>query len=277
VRRALDYAFDYEFTNKTIFYGLYTRTESFFENSTMKAMGKPSAAELALLEPFRSQLPPEVFEEPYRPPVSDGSGKDRKLLQAADKLLTEAGWQVKGGKRVNAKGETLDLEFLIVDPTQERVLTSYVENLTRLGLAVSIRRIDAAQYQRRLKTFDFDVVTTRYSLRSTPGVELRSFWGSDAANTDGSLNLAGISHPVIDALITRVIEAKSREELETAIRALDRVLRAGHYWVPQWYKAAHHIAYWDKYSRPATKPRYSRGVIDTWWYDEARAAKLKNN
>ena len=277
VRKALDYAFDFEFTNNAIFYGLYTRTESFFENSAMKAKGRPSEAELALLEPFRSQLPPEVFEEPYRPPVSDASGKDRKLLGAADKLLSEAGWQVKNGKRVNAKGEVLDLEFLIVDPVSERILTSYVENLTRLGLAVSIRRIDAAQYQRRLKTFDFDVVTTRYSLRPTPGVELRSYWGSDAAKTDGSLNLAGISHPVIDVLITKVIEAKSREELAVATRALDRVLRAGHYWVPQWYKAAHHIAHWDRFSRPATKPRYDRGVVHSWWYDAAKAATLKDN
>jgi microcin C transport system substrate-binding protein len=277
VRKALDYAFDFEFTNNAIFYGLYTRTESFFENSAMKARGKPSEAELALLEPLRNQLPPEVFEEPYSPPVSDASGKDRKLLQAADKLLSEAGWQVKNGKRVNAKGEILDLEFLIVDPVSERILTSYVENLTRLGLAVSIRRIDAAQYQRRLKTFDFDVVTTRYSLRPTPGVELRSYWGSDAASTDGSLNLAGISHPVIDALITKVIEAKSRGELEVATRALDRVLRAGHYWVPQWYKAAHHIAHWDRFSRPATKPRYDRGVVHTWWYDAPKAAMLKDN
>ena len=186
VRKALDYAFDFQFTNNAIFEGLYTRTESFFENSTMKAGGKPSAAELALLEPFRDQLPPEVFDEPYRPPVSDGSGKDRKLLQAADKLLGEAGWKIKDGKRVNGKGEVLDLEFLIYEPTTERVLTGYVENLTKLGLAVSVRRVDPAQYQRRVKSFDFDVVGARYSLRLTPGIEIRSYWGSEAAKTDGS-------------------------------------------------------------------------------------------
>jgi len=276
VRKALDYAFDFEFTNKAIFYGLYTRTESFFENSTMKARGRPSAAELALLEPFRDQLPPEVFDEPYRPPVSDGSGKDRKLLQAADKLLSEAGWQIKDGKRVNGKGEILDLEFLIYEPTTERVLTGYVETLRRLGLVINVRRVDPAQYQRRVKSFDFDVVQTRYVLRPTPGVELRNYWSSEAAGTDGSANLAGISHPVIDALIAKAIEARSREELEIAMRALDRVLRAGHYWVPQWYKPAHHIAHWDRFSRPAKKPRYDRG-IDTWWYDAAKAAKLKSN
>ena len=248
VRRALDYAFDFEFANKTIFHDLYTRTESFFENSAMKATGKPSEAELKLLEPFRDQLPPEVFAEPYRPPVSDGSGKDRKLLQAANQLFNEAGWTVKNGARVNAKGEVLDIEFIIVDPTSERVLSNYVANLTSLGIAATIRRVDAAQYQRRLKSFDFDVVTTRYSLRLTPGVELRSYWGSETANVDGSLNLAGISNPVIDALIAKAIEATSRAELEVATRALDRVLRAGHYWVPQWYKPAHHVAHWDRFS-----------------------------
>jgi microcin C transport system substrate-binding protein len=269
--------FDFEFANKTIFQDLYTRTASFFENSTMKAVGRPSAGELALLEPFKGSLPPEVFDEPYRSPVSDGSGKDRKLLQAADKLLNEAGWTVKNGARVNAKGDVFDLEFLIVDPTAERVLSNYSENLKRLGFAVSIRRIDPAQYQRRVKSFDFDVVTARYSLRLTPGVELRSFWSSETANTDGSLNLAGISNPVIDALISKVVEAKSRTELEIGTRALDRVLRAGHYWVPQWYKPVHHIASWDRFSRPETKPRFDRGIVDTWWYDAAKAEKLRSN
>lgn len=277
VRKALDYVFDFEFANKTIFYELYTRTTSFFENSPMKAVGKPSPEELALLESFRASLPPEVFDEPYRPPVSDGSGKDRKLLQAADKLLNEAGWTVKNGARVNAKGEVFDLEFLIVDPTSERVGSNYVENLKRLGFAVSVRRVDPAQYQRRIKSFDFDVVTARYSLRLTPGVELRSFWGSETANMDGSPNLAGISNPAIDALIGKAVEAKSRAELELATRALDRVLRAGHYWVPQWYKPLHHIAHWDRFSRPTRKPHYDRGIVDTWWYDAAKAEKLRSN
>ena len=277
VRKALDYVFDFQFANKSIFQDLYTRTESFFENSAMKATGKPSSEELALLEPFKASLPPEVFDEVYRPPVSDGSGKDRKLLQAADKLLAEAGWTVKNGRRVNSKGELFDLEFLIVDPVSERVLSNYVENLKRLGLDISIRRVDAAQYQRRVKSFDFDVVTARYSLRLTPGVELRSYWSSETASVDGSLNLAGISSPVIDALIGNVVEAKSRAGLEVATRALDRVLRTGHYWVPQWYKPIHHIAHWDRFSRPAIKPRYDRGIVDTWWYDVNKAERLRSN
>ena len=277
VRKALDYAFDYEWTNKNIFYGLYVRTESFFENSDLKATGAPSPAELALLEPFRAQLPAEVFGEPYKSPVSDGSGQDRKLLREAGRLLSEAGWTVKDGKRVNAKGEVLELEFLIVDPSSERILTPYVKNLHAIGVTSTIRRIDPAQYERRRKSFDFDVVTTRYVLSLTPGVELRSYWSSEAAKTDGSLNLAGISHPAIDALIAKVTEAKNRDELKTATRALDRVLRAGHYWVPHWYKAAHHVAHWDKFARPAVKPRYERGITHTWWYDAEKAGKLKSN
>jgi microcin C transport system substrate-binding protein len=275
VRKALDYAFDFEWTNKNIFYGLYKRTESFFENSEMKASGKPSAAELALLEPFRAQLPAEVFEAPYTAPVSDGSGQDRKLLREAVRLLSEAGYEVKGGKRVDARGEALSLEFLITDPVSERILLPYVKNLEALGISASVRRIDPAQYERRVKSFDFDVVTTRYVLRLTPGAEMRNFWGSEAAKTEGSFNLAGISQPAVDALIARAVEAKSREELLTATRALDRVLRAGHYWVPQWYKAAHNIAYWEKFQRPTLKPRYDRGIIDSWWYDADKAAKLK--
>ena len=275
VRKALDYAFDFEWTNKNIFYGLYKRTESFFENSEMKASGKPSEAELALLEPFRAQLPAEVFDAPYTAPVSDGSGQDRKFLREAARLLSEAGYEVKGGKRVDARGEALSLEFLITDPVSERILLPYVKNLEALGISASVRRIDPAQYERRVKSFDFDVVTTRYVLRLTPGTEMRNFWGSEAAKTEGSFNLAGISQPAIDALIARAVEAKSREELLTATRALDRVLRAGHYWVPQWYKAAHNLAYWDKFQRPALKPRYDRGIIDSWWYDADKAAKLK--
>jgi microcin C transport system substrate-binding protein len=277
VRKALDYAFDFEFTNRSLFYGLYARTTSFFENSTLKAVGKPSEAELALLEPFRSQLPPEVLGEPYVPPVSDGTGKVRRPLQEADRLLKEAGWQIKDGKRINAKGETLDLEFLFIDATSERVLNGYAENLRRLGLSVSLRRVDAAQYERRVKTFDFDVITSRFALRPTPGVELRAYWSSEAAKTDGSRNLSGIAQPAVDALIAKVIEAQSRADLEAAARALDRVLRAGHYWVPQWYYPRHNVVHWDKFGRPATQPRYARGIIDSWWYDAAKAAKLRTN
>ena len=275
VRKAFDLAFDYEWMNKNIFYGLYTRTAGYFENSDLKATGKPSAEELALLQPFREKLSPEVFGEPYVPPVSDGSGSDRKLLREAARLLTEAGWELANGKRVNKQGEIFEVEFLIDEPTFERVLGPYLRNLQAIGVQATIRRVDPAQYERRVKAFDFDIITQRFVMGLTPGLELKNFFGSEAAMTDGSFNLAGINDPVVDALIGKVLEAGSRRELITATRALDRVLRAGHYWVPHWYKAAHHVVYWDKFARPAIKPKYDRGIVDTWWYDPEKAAKLR--
>jgi len=274
VRQALDLAFDFEWTNRNVFYGLYDRTTSFIENSSMKATGEPSEAERALLAGLGVPVSEEALASAYLPPKSDGSGQDRKLLQRAGKLLDDAGFSVKNGVRVDAKGEPLTLEILTFEPVFERVMAPYVKNLKLLGIDARIRMVDPAQYQQRLKDFDFDVTTQRYVMRNTPGVELRSYFGSAAAKMDGSLNLAGISDHAIDALIERILSAKSREELDTAARALDRVLRAGHYWVPHWYKASNHVAYWDKFSRPETKPRFDRGILDTWWYDEAKAAKL---
>lgn len=274
VRKALDVAFDFEWTNRNVFYGLYDRTQSFFENSPMKAEGEPSEAERALLEGLGVPVSDEALGPAYLPPESDGSGRDRNLLMQAGKLLDEAGYTVKSGVRVGPNGEPLKLEILTFEPTFERLTAPYVKNLKQLGIDARIRMVDPAQYQQRLKDFDFDITTQRYVMQNTPGVELRSYFGSAAAKMDGSLNLAGIDDPAVDALIERIIAAKSREELETAARALDRVLRAGHYWVPHWYKASHHIAYWDKFSRPETKPRFDRGILDTWWYDETKAAKL---
>ena len=282
VRRALDLAFDFEWMNKNLFYGLYTRTESYFENSDMKATGKPSPEELALLEPHRAKLPPEVFGDVYRPPVSDGSGSDRRNLREAQKLLAEAGWtldRAKGAEPVvrNAKGETLDIEFLSYEPTFDRILSPYIQNLKAIGIKAFIRTVDSAQYQRRVKSYDFDMISSRFSMSLTPGIELKNYWSSEAADSEGSSNLPGIKDPVIDALIDRLSEAKSRAELVTATRAIDRVLRSSHYWVPHWFKAAHNIAHWDKFGRPETKPKYERGVTDTWWYDAAKAGKLKTN
>ncbi|MDX2259763.1 MAG: extracellular solute-binding protein [Hyphomicrobiaceae bacterium] len=275
VRKALDYAFDYEWTNNNLFYKLYLRTASFFENSDMKAVGPPSADELALLEPHRASLPPEVFGPAYTSPTSDGSGADRTLLREASRLLTEAGYTQQGGRRVDAKGEPLKIEFLLFSEAFVRIIGPYIENLKRLGIEADIRLVDPAQYERRVKSFDFDLTTQRYVMRLTPGAEMKGFWGSAAASTEGSFNLAGISHPAVDDLIDKAMAAKSRNELVTATRALDRVLRAGHYWVPHWYKASHNLAFWDKFSWPAVKPRYDRGVLETWWYDAAKAAKLE--
>ncbi len=274
VREALGLAFDFEWSNNNLFYGLYKRTASFFENSDMKASGIPTSAELALLEPFRGSLPDTVFGEAYSLPKSDASGSDRKLLRKAAKLLDDAGWKIKGTTRVNERGEALTIEILTFSQAFERVIGPYVKNLKLLGINASMRLIDPSQYQRRLKSFDFDLTTQRYSLRLTPGVEMRNYWGSQNANTDGGFNLAGIKDPVVDALIERALAAGSREDLVTATRALDRVLRAGHYWVPHWYKAAHNIAYWDKFGFPKTKPKFDRGIVTTWWLDAAKAAKL---
>ena len=277
VREALDLAFDFEWTNRNMFYGLYDRTQSFFENSAMKAEGQPSDAERALMTGLGVPMSDAALGPAYLPAKSDGSGQDRNLLLEAGKLLDQAGWTVKNGVRVNAQGTPLKLEILMFEQAFERIAAPYVKNLKLLGIDASIRMVDPAQYQQRLKNFDFDITTERYTMRNTPGVELKSYFGSAAAQMDGSLNLAGIADPAVDALIERVIAAKSREELNTAARALDRVLRAGHYWVPHWYKASNNIAYWDKFSRPETKPRFDRGVLDTWWYDEAKAAKLTAN
>jgi microcin C transport system substrate-binding protein len=274
VRQALDLAFDFEWTNRNVFYGLYDRTQSFFENSPMKAGGEPSKAERTLLAELGVPVPEEALGPAYLPAKSDGSGQDRNLLLQAGKLLDAAGFTVKNGVRVDAKGEPLKIEILGFEPAFERVIAPYERNLKLLGINARIRMVDPAQYQQRLKDFDFDITTQRYVMRGTPGVELRSYFGSQAAKMSGSLNLAGIADPAVDALIERVISAKSREELNTAARALDRVLRAGHYWVPHWYKPSNNIAYWDKFSRPETKPRFDRGILDTWWYDDGKAAKL---
>jgi microcin C transport system substrate-binding protein len=274
VREALDYAFDFEWTNKTLFFGMYTRTASYFENSDLKAVGMPSPEELQLLEPFRDSLPAEVFGEVYTPPVTDGSGRYRPSIRTASKLLDDAGWKLQDGVRKNAKGQTLDIEFLIDDPVSERILGPYTVKLVELGINASLRRVDPSQEQERLKTYDFDILTQRYSLQPTPGPEVRAYWGSEAGRQDGSYNLAGIASPAVDALIGKVLNAKSRDELRTAARAVDRVLRAGHYWVPEWYKPVHHVATWDKYSYPEIQAKFDSGVIDTWWYNKEKDEKL---
>ncbi|HML43408.1 MULTISPECIES: extracellular solute-binding protein [Hyphomicrobium] len=274
VREALGLAFDFEWSNKNLFFGLYTRTGSYFENSDMKASGVPSPEELALLEPFRDKLPAAVFGEAVSPPVTDGSGNNREQLRRASKLLAEAGWtQTPQGLR-NAAGQPFSVEILIDSPSFERIVGPYLKNLKAIGIDATMRRVDAAQYERRLKDFDFDLTTQRYALRLTPGIELKTFWGSDAAKTNGSFNLAGIADPVLDQLIDHIVTAKSRAELVTATRAADRVLRAGYYWVPQWYKGAHNLAFWNKFGWPEVKPRYERGALDTWWYDSEKAKAL---
>ncbi|MDH2383397.1 extracellular solute-binding protein [Bradyrhizobium sp. CER78] len=277
VREALIYAFDFEWTNKTIMYDAYARTVSPFQNSNLMASGPPSPEELALLEPFRGAVPDEVFGAPFVPPVSDGSGQDRTLLRKAAQLLNDAGYVVKDGKRVLPNGEAFNIEFLFDEPSLQPHHGPYLKNLNVLGINATPRLIDAVQYRARLEAFDFDMTMERFNFSATPGDGIRAFFSSDAAKTKGSYNLAGISSPVIDVLIEKILGAESRQALTVACRAFDRVFRAGRYWVPQWYSNKHRVAYWDQYGHQEKPAKYAQGVgaPENWWYDAAKAAKLE--
>jgi microcin C transport system substrate-binding protein len=274
VRAALANAFDFEWTNKNLFNGAYTRTASYFSNSELASSGLPGGAELALLEPWRDRLPAEVFERTYEPPRSDGSGNVRNNLRAALKLLGEAGWAVKDGVLVSPDdGTPMEIEFLIVSPLFERIIAPLVKNLEKLGVAARIRLVDVAQYQKRLDEFDFDIVVMSVGQSLSPGNEQRNYWSSLAADTPGSRNFAGIKDPAVDAMVDAVITAESREGLVAATRALDRVLLWGHYVIPNWHIRHFRVAYWNRFSRPAITPKYGLG-FDTWWIDAAKDEAL---
>ncbi len=274
IREALIDAFDFEWTNRTIMYGAYERTVSVFQNSDMMAKGPPSADEVALLDPFRARLPAEVFGEPYVPPVSDGTGQNRDQLRKAAQLLKDAGCMLKDSKRVLPNGDPLTIEFLIDEQAFEPHHMPFIRNLGVLGIDATLRVVDPVQYQARRDGFDYDITIDRFSFSATPGDSLRSYFSSQAAALKVSNNLAGIADPAVDDLIDVIIAAQTRPALTTACRALDRVVRAGRYWIPQWYKASHWIAYWDVFGRPPAQPRYFRGIPDTWWYDADKAAKI---
>ncbi len=276
VREAFAYAFDFEWLNKNQFYGLYDRMASYFENSELAARDLPSEAELALLEPHRGAVPEEVFTKAFVPPATDGSGNNRRNLRAARALLKEAGWVTKERKLVNAEtGEPMTVEFLYFEPTFERIYAAFARSLERLGVGVTLRLVDGAQYEERLKTHDFEITTIRFVFSLSPGAELNSYFASSTVDQVGSFNIPGIKDPVVDALIAEVAAATDRPSLIAATRALDRVLLWGHYMIPQWYKGAHHLVYWNKFDRPALKPRYARGVIDTWWVDPEKDDALR--
>jgi microcin C transport system substrate-binding protein len=277
LREALIYAFDFEWTNKNIMYGAYARTHSMFQNSDLMAIGKPGPDELALLEPFRGQLPAEVFGEPFVPPVSDGSGNDRNMLRMASRLLRDAGYGIKDGKRIGPNGERIAIEFLIDQPAAQPIHMPYIKNLATIGIDATVRVVDPVQFRARVDEFDFDITVQRFSFSTVPGALLRTFFSSKSAGLRGSQNIAGIADPVVDALIEKVISADSRPVLVTACRSLDRVIRSGRYWIPHWYKAAHWIAYWDVFGRPPTKPRYARGAPENWWYDKDKALKVERS
>ena len=274
LRRALAYAFDFEWSNKNLFYGQYDRTTSYFSNSGLASGGLPSDEELALLEPFRDQLPAQVFTATYEPPSTDGSGNIRGNLRDALKILREAGWELRNKKLIVPNtGEQLEIRFLLLQPGFERIVSPFIQNLEKLGVAASIRIIDLAQYQKRVSEFDFDMIVMTFGQSESPGNEQRDFWGSESATREGSRNVIGIADPVVDALIDKIIFAPDRHTLVTASRALDRVLLAGYYVIPHWHIRFDRIAYWDKFGRTGVTPKYGADIF-AWWVDPAKEAAL---
>ncbi len=271
VRQALNYAFDFEWSNRNLFYDLYTRTNSYFANSDLAASGLPSVDEKMLLEPYRDQLPAQLFGTPFELPQTDGSGNNRDNLKQALQLLQQAGWSRQDGKLINAKGESFSFEILLLSPALERVTLPFKKNLETLGIEMHIRTVDVSHYLNRVRSFDFDMTVSRYPQSSSPGNEQRDFWGSAAAATPGTRNMIGITHPIVDALIEKVVEADSRHELITACRALDRVLLWNHYLIPHWYDNSWRFAYKNTLHHPDTGPLFG---LDTsiWWYQPAAIA-----
>ncbi|NGO52008.1 extracellular solute-binding protein [Allomesorhizobium camelthorni] len=275
VRQAIALCFDFEWTKRNLFYDAYERSQSSFERSDYKAEGLPSPAELALLEPLRDGIPPEAFGEAVIQPVSDGSGRDRKLLGAASKLIAEAGWKRNGRSVANGKGEPLTVEILVQDDVFVRIDTHWVENMKAIGIDASIRMVDSAQYQARQADFDFDILSMALSFTATPTRDdMESLFHSRSANLPGSRNFPGTADPAIDALIDAVGRAADRQSLVTAVRALDRVLRARLDWIPNWYSANHRAAFWDMFGFKEPKPDYGFPVEAMWWFDKDKAAAI---
>ncbi len=272
VRRALSYAFDFEWTNKQLFYGAYSRTTSYFSNSELASSGLPSREELAILEPFREQLPAELFTKAYQVPTTNGDGNIRNNLRQAQRLLKQAGWTIKNNQLTNDRsGETMTFEIMLIAPEFERIVLPFKKNLERLGIEAAIRVVDTQQYVNRINSFDFDMIVGTFGQSNSPGNEQRDFWHSSEADRPGSRNRIGIKNPVIDELIKLVINAPDREALIHRTRALDRVLLWGHYVIPQYHTRKYRVAYWDKFSRPAINPKFALG-LDNWWFKGASAA-----
>lgn len=265
VREALNWAYDFEWTNKNLFYGQYARTGSFFEGSELAATGTPSAAELAFLEPLRGQIPDKTFGARIENPVTDGSGNIRAHLRKARALLEQAGWKIDAGK-LKRDGTLFEMEFLLVQPAFERIVAPYIRNLERLGITARTRIIDPTQYQNRLNNYDFDAVVASFGQSLSPGNEQRDYWSSQSADTRGGKNLIGIRDPAVDSLVEKLIFATSRQELVAATRALDRVLLSNHYVVPQWHAPHERLAFWDKLAHPARMPELALGFPDLWWH-----------
>jgi microcin C transport system substrate-binding protein len=274
VRRAIGYAFDFEWTNRNLFFSQYTRTESYFANSDLASRGLPEGEELEILERYRDRVPEEVLATEYRAPSTDGSGWPRDNLRTAFALLAEAGWVVRDMRLVNERtGEPMRFEFLLVSKDFERVILPYVRNLRRLGMEPSVRLVDSSQFINRVRSFDFDIILSGWGQSDSPGNEQRDYWGSKAAASPAARNFAAVRDPVVDELIELVITASDRDSLVARTRALDRVLLWGHYVVPNWHLPAQRLLWWNKFSRPAVTPKNGTST-SYWWYDEAKAGAL---
>src|SRR6266403_2147299 len=270
VREALACAFDFAWSNAHLFYGAYTRTRSYFSNSELASRGLPGQAELSVLTPFRGRVPDEVFTREYRPSSTGADGIRPNLVRALE-LLRQAGWVVRDMRLVSVEtGRPLTFEILLDDPTGERITLPFVKNLERLGVTAHVRTVDSAQYEYRMKHFDFDMTVAVFAQSLSPGNEQVDFWASASADTPGSRNLAGVHDPVVDRLVELVIAAPDRAALVARTRALDRVLLWGHYVIPHWHITAFRVAYWDRFGRPAVSPKYDLG-FDTWWIDPSRS------
>ncbi|SQD80360.1 extracellular solute-binding protein [Moritella yayanosii] len=267
VRKALGLMFDFEWTNKTLFYGAYKRSDSFFSNSELAATGIPKGDELALLAPFKAQLPPELFTQVYTLDKTKGDGRVRKQQRQAIKLFKQAGWTLKSGKMLDANGKQFSVEFLAYSPSFERVIQPFRKNLQRIGIASEIRIVDVSQYVNRLNNFDFDIYTLTQAQSLSPGNEQLSMWGSEFANIPGTLNRIGLQDPVVDALVAKVINATDRDSLITATKALDRVLLWKNLVIPQWHISSYRVAYWQQIQRPEKLPKYGL-AIDSWWHQD---------
>jgi microcin C transport system substrate-binding protein len=276
VRRAFNFAFDFEEMNRQLFFGQYQRVASYFQGTELAATGLPQGEELAILQTVKDKVPAELFTQPYTNPTGGDQQKVRDNLRQALMLLRQAGWEIKNTKLVNAKsGEAMQVELLVEQPAFERVMLFYKPSLERLGIGVTVRTVDASQYENRLRQWQFDIIIASWGESLSPGNEQRGFWGSQAADIPGSRNLVGIKNPAVDALIDRVIYAKSREELVAATKALDRVLLWNFYVVPQWTYSYARTARWDRFSHPETMPKYGQAAFPTiWWWDKDKAAKV---
>lgn len=275
VREALAYAFDFEWTNRNLFFGQYARTESYFSNSELAAAGLPEGRELNVLDRYRERVPIELFHRPYKAPSTDGSGWPRENLARAFALLEEAGWVVRDMKLVNEDtGAGFSFEILLVSPAFERIVLPFVRNLKRLGIDARVRLVDQSQYINRIRSFDFDMIVSGWGASESPGNEQRSYWTSAAASSPAASNYAGVNDPVVDELVELLINAPDRKSLVARARALDRVLLFGYYVIPQWHLRMQRVLYWDKFSRPEVTPRTGTS-IDYWWFDEAKAARLE--